>query len=151
MKIKTITEALRWFRQENHRRVVSVTDSMSTLHKVQNEYLYADWMDIILKGPFDQITWIFSPGHAGIVGNERADVIAGAAVIDNNLTFDQPTVLQFIQNHLALNRTKSSYYTLTLVKEIKEFRPDMAPTTPAEEQRGIDRTSSCLKPSAYLH
>ena len=43
-------------------------------------------MEIILRGPFDQITWIFSLGPAGVVGNERADVLAGTAVIDNNLT-----------------------------------------------------------------
>ena len=53
-----------------------------------------DCMDFILKGPFEQITWLFSPGHAGAVGNERADVLAGAAVIDSNLTLDPPTVLQ---------------------------------------------------------
>jgi len=33
MEIKAITEALRLLRQENHRRVVIVTDSMSTLKK----------------------------------------------------------------------------------------------------------------------
>ena len=42
IEIKAITEALRWLRQEKHRRVVIVTDSMSTLQKVQKEYLYAD-------------------------------------------------------------------------------------------------------------
>ena len=31
MEIKAITDALRWLRQENHRRVVFVTDSVSTL------------------------------------------------------------------------------------------------------------------------
>ena len=35
MEIKAITETLRWLRQEKHRRVVIVTDSMSTLQKVQ--------------------------------------------------------------------------------------------------------------------
>ena len=54
---------------------------------VVNKY-YADWMYIILKDQFDQITWTFSPSHAGIVGNERVDVLAGAAVIDKIFTLD---------------------------------------------------------------
>ena len=57
-------KALRWLRQENHGRVVIVTDFMSTLHKVQKECLYADRIDIILVGLFEQIIWIFSPDHA---------------------------------------------------------------------------------------
>ena len=117
MEIKAITEALRWLRQEQHKRVVIVTDSMSTLQKVQKEFLYADWIDIILKGPFERVTWIFSPGHAGVVGNERADVLAGSATIDNNLTLDPSTVLQCVQEHLALSRPQDSSYTLTLLKE----------------------------------
>ena len=83
MKIKAITEALRWLRLEQHRRVVITTHSMSSFQKVQKEYLYADWMDIIFSGPFDQINWIFSLRLA-VVGNERADVLAEAAVIENN-------------------------------------------------------------------
>ena len=117
MEIKAITEALRWLRQEQHKRVVIVTDSMSTLQKVQKEFLYADWIDIILKGPFERVTWIFSPGHAGVVGNERADVLAASATIDNNLTLDPSTVLQYVQEHLALSRPQDSSYTLTLLKE----------------------------------
>ena len=94
-----------------------MTDSVSKTQKVQNENLYADWMDIILRSPFDQITWIFSAGHAVVVDNEWADVLAGAAVIDNNLTLDPPTVLQCTKDHLALSIAQASSYTLTLLKE----------------------------------
>ena len=62
-------------------------------------------MDIILKGPFEQITWNFSSGHAGVVSNERADVLAGATVIDNNLTLDPPTVLKCIQDIFTQQNT----------------------------------------------
>ena len=50
---KAITETLRWLRQEKHRLDVIVTDSMSTLQKVQKEHPCDDWVDIILKGPFN--------------------------------------------------------------------------------------------------
>ena len=74
-------------------------------------------MNLILKDPFEHVIWIFSPGHAGVVDNERADILVRAAIIDNNLTLDPPTVLQCIQDHLALIRTQASSYTLTLLKE----------------------------------
>ena len=147
MEIKDITEVLRWFRQEQHRRVVViVTDSMSTLQKVQKEYLYADWMEIILRGPFDHITWIFGPGHSEVVGNEQVDVLAGAAVIDNNLT--GPT--QCIKDHLALSTTQVSSYTLNLLKE-KGVQAGKVPMIPAEKQQGAGRISNYFKQSAYLH
>ena len=88
-------------------------------------------MKIILRGPFDQITWIFCPGQARVLGNERTDVLAGAAVIDNNLTLDPPTVLQCIKDHLSLSRPQTSSYTLTFLKE-KESRPRKMPMTPED-------------------
>ena len=118
--------------------------------RLHEHYSKSTKTEILLGAPFEQITWIFSPGHAGVVGNERADVLVGATVIDNNLTLDPPTVLRCIQDHLALSRTQTSSYKLTLLKE-KGVQAGMTSTTPAEEQRGADRTSSCLKPSANLH
>ena len=76
-------------------------------------------MDIILRGQFEQITWIFSPGHAGVVG------------IDNNLTLDHHNSSPVYQDHFALSRTQASSHTLTLLKEkgVQAREP-----TPAEEQ-----------------
>ena len=47
MEVKAITEALRYLRENQQRRAVIVTDSMSTLQKVKKENLYADWVPII--------------------------------------------------------------------------------------------------------
>ena len=38
------------------------------------------------------IVWIFSPGHTGVLGNERADVLAGSAEIRGTLIMDPPAV-----------------------------------------------------------
>ena len=61
-----------------------ITDSMSTLQKVEGEWMYADWLNPLQNSALQKITWIFSPGHAGVTGNERADSLAGSAVIDND-------------------------------------------------------------------
>ena len=80
MEVKAITEALRYLQTHQHRRAVIVTDSMSTLQKISKEYLYADWVSIICDSSLERLTWIFSPEHAGMQGNERADSLAGKAV-----------------------------------------------------------------------
>ena len=64
------------------------------------------------------MTWIFSPGHAGVHGNER-DIIAGEAVIDNNLTIDPATVIQCVNDQLTdtASRPQWAPYTLSCLKE----------------------------------
>ena len=117
MEVKAITEALHYLKENQHRRAVIVTDSMSTLQKIQKEYLYVDWVRIITDSVLERLIWIFSPGHAGVKGNERADSLAGDAVIDNNLTLDPPTVIQCVTQQLINARPSSSSYTLSLLKD----------------------------------
>ena len=90
---------------------------MSTLQKISKEYLYADWVTIISSSSIEHLSWIFSPGHAGVTGNERADSLAGEAVIDNNITIDPPTVVQCVSDQLIASRPQSSSYTLSRLKE----------------------------------
>ena len=117
MEIKAITEALRYLQQTQHRRAIIITDSMSTLEKVKKEYMYADWLKILSDSSLERITWIFSPGHAGVKGNERADSLAGTALIDGNMALDPPTVLQCVKEHLTQSRPPSSSFTLSLLIE----------------------------------
>ena len=67
-------------------------------------------------------TWIFSPGHAGVTGNEGADSLTGSAAIDNYLVLDPPTVLQCVKENLIQNRPPSSSYTVSRLKE-KNVQP----------------------------
>ena len=89
MEIKAVTEALKYLQLKNYTRAVIITDSMSTLQKVRKEYLYADWVPLISASSLENVTWIFSPGHAGVRGNERADSLAGDAAIDNNPRYNE--------------------------------------------------------------
>ena len=117
MEVKAITEALRYLQLHQHKRALIITDSMSTLQKVRKEYLYADWVPLISGSALESLTWVFSPGHAGVQGNERADSLAGEAAIDGNLTLDPPTVIQCVTDQLMKNRPLSSSHTLALLKE----------------------------------
>ena len=117
MEIKAITEALKYMQDTHVERAVIVTDSMCTLQKVMNCFLYADWAPIINNSALERLVWIFTPGHAGVEGNERADRLADAAIIDNNITLDGPTVLQIVAEQLKEKRPQSSSYTLSILKE----------------------------------
>ena len=99
MEVKAITKALQYLKLQHHKKALIVTDSMSTLQKVRKEYLYADWMPLISGSPLEKITWIFSPGHPRVRGNERADSLSGDATIDGNLTLDPPLLSSVCQTN----------------------------------------------------
>ena len=117
MEVKAITEALRYMQRSQQKRAVIVTDSMSTLEKVRKEHLHADWLQTLRASGLERITWVFSPGHAGVRGNERADVLAGTAPIDDDYILDPPTVLQIVKEHLVQKRPPSSSYTVDILKD----------------------------------
>ena len=84
--------------------------------------MYADWLEPLRNSRLERVTWIFSPGHAGVTGNERADSLAGTAAIDNDLILDPPTVLQCVKENLLQNIPQSSSHTVSLLKE-KNVQP----------------------------
>jgi len=90
MEIKAITEVLAYLEENVCRRAVIVTDSMSTLQKIRKKLLYVDWISHINASNLHTLTWIFCPGHSGVLGNERADSLAGTAEINNDFTLDPP-------------------------------------------------------------
>ena len=117
MEIKAISEAMTWLMINNHQRAVIVTDSMSTLQKVQKKMLYADWKSTISASNLERIAWIFCPGHAGVSGNERADRLAGDAATRGTLVLDPPTVMASVEEWINDNRVVSESHTLEILKE----------------------------------
>ena len=94
MEIKAITEMLEWIKNLPYARAICLTDSQSTLTKIDTSKLYADWLN---ASNLQKLLWIFCPGHAGVHGNERADTLAGMADIAGDLTLDPPTVLSLVK------------------------------------------------------
>ena len=71
--------------------------------------MYADWFDTIQNSQLRRLQWIFCPGHAGVCGNERADKLAGSAIVEGSFTLDAPTVMSTIRYHLASSKVEESY------------------------------------------
>ena len=120
-EINAVTLALTWLKDTEYSRVVFVSDSLSTLEKIRQGNLHADWTPLINESRIHRITWIYCPGHAGVRGNEAADKLAGNAQIDENVQaiFDGSSVESMIENELASKRDchPSNSYTLQCLKE----------------------------------
>ena len=118
-EINAITLALTWLAEQNHTRVVFVSDSLSTLEKIRRKNLHADWTPIIHRSCIAKITWIYCPGHSGVSGNEAADKLAGSAPIEaNDILFDPQAVIKMVETSLCNNKydeTSSSNTLLSLI------------------------------------
>lgn len=118
MEIKAITEALKWLGDNQHNQATFLTDSMSTLDKIQTGSLYADWFKTIQDtNSIRRLQWIFCPGHSGVKGNERADELAGSANIEGMLTLDAPTVIGLVRDFLASKREEESFTKDLLIEK----------------------------------
>ena len=71
-----LTLALTWVSTQDYSRILFVTDSLSALEKVRQGNIHADWYTLIKDSSIRRITWIYCPGHAGVIGNETADRLA---------------------------------------------------------------------------
>ena len=118
MEVTAITKALEWVQTTQHTHALVVTDSMSTLEKIRGGSLHSDWRDPIRNSKLKKLTWLFCPGHAGVLGNERADQLAGSAPITGTLTLDPATVIDNVKESLKEARQieEEESYTLTLVQ-----------------------------------
>ena len=87
---------------------------MSTLAKIQNGLLHTEWVASIRQSHLQSVRWIFCPGHAGVLGNERADALAGEALNECTLTLDPPIVLALVSEYLDTSRVDTDYTTSCL-------------------------------------
>ena len=102
-EINAVTLALRWAINQPYSRLVFVTDSLSTLEKIRQGNLHADWTPLINASNIRRIVWIYCPGHAGVKGNETADRLAGNAQISQGvqILLDKNTVESMVEASLS--------------------------------------------------
>ena len=120
-EINAVTLALTWASSQEYSRIVFVTDSLSTLEKVRQGNLHADWYPLINNSGIRRIIWIYCPGHAGVQGNETADRLAGSAQLTPGVQvlLDNNAVESMVETSLTAARDNrpSESHTLHCVKE----------------------------------
>ena len=81
-----------------------LTASMNLLQKVESGMGCPDWHTAIRSLWLQRLLWIYSPGHAGISGNERADRLASTADVTSDLQLGRAEVLRGLRNFLNMGR-----------------------------------------------
>ena len=68
------------------------------------------------------MAWIFCPGHAGVVGNERADKLAGEAVLGEAVPLDPATIVSTLTDWYNNNRVvaPSNYHGCVEGEKVQE-------------------------------
>ena len=96
-------------------------DKATTLWcSLNNHAVKADMPEVSIDGKAN-LTCIFSSWHADVVGNERADNLAGEADINSNFNIDPATVFQMCQQSAHCQHTSIGILH-TLLPEIKGVR-----------------------------
>ena len=65
-----------------------------------------DWHTAMHSLRLQRLLWIYSPGNAGVSGNERTDRLASTADITSALQLGRAEVLRGLRNFLNTNRPK---------------------------------------------
>ena len=76
METEAVTAAFTWLVTQPPTDSVILSDSM--LRKIEKCMIRTEWVTLLNNA--QSITWSYCPGHAGVRGNERADVLAGKAL-----------------------------------------------------------------------
>ena len=122
MEVEAISRALQWIVQSKPEttHAVIVTDSQSTLRKVEKNALRREWMDAIRNSPLRSIKWIYCPGHAGIGGNEKADQLATEAVVGGTVGLDKTEIVRLVEDKMKKEEEAETndYYGITRMKEM---------------------------------
>ena len=100
MEIEAVTAAFKWLCEQEATHTVVVTDSQSMLRKVEAGKMRREWVELLEESTIVHITWIFSPGHAGVKGNEIADQLAEQASVKGECKMDHHELLKTINDKL---------------------------------------------------
>src|SRR5579871_3512931 len=78
---------------------------MSMISRVRTGWVRGHWLEFVKRSSVQGVTFIFVPGHAGAVGNERADRLASMAVVGGGGAMDRADILHAIRD---TNRTEEA-------------------------------------------
>ena len=72
----------------------------------------AEWLASLRKSWVENIVWMFSPGHAGVLGNEQADRLAGSAQFGGILMHDKADVVKMLWKNVCSSEEQVEHHSL---------------------------------------
>ena len=121
MEIEAVSKALEWLRGSSvasTKHVVIVTDSQNVLKRVESRTLRKEWFGYIDGCSLKKITWIYSPSHTGVEGNEMADSLASNAPINCSMTMDKGDIMRALTTHLESEEVESDAPVVSGLEEL---------------------------------
>ena len=88
---------------------------MNILQKVESGMGCPDWHTAMHSLRLQRLLWIYCPGHAWVIGNERADRLTSTADITSGLQLGRAEVLRGLRNFL--NTDKPEHHSIDRLKE----------------------------------
>lgn len=61
--------------------------------EISTNMLRREWLEAVNRTKIRSIAWIFCPGHAGVIGNDAADKLAGNAVVSDSVPMDRAEIM----------------------------------------------------------
>ena len=96
MEVMAVTKAFIWLESQNYTGVCILSDSMSMIRKLEAGTVRRQWLHSIEKSKIGRATFVYVPGHAGVRGNERADMLAGTAIVEEGQPMDKVDIINAI-------------------------------------------------------
>ena len=135
MEVEAVSAAFRWIENTTNTHIVIVTDSESMLRRVRTGKLRAEWLASLRRSRVASITWIFSPGHAGVLGNEQADRLAGSAKLGGVLMHDKADVVAALWEHVYTSEEQMDHHGLARMRQRGVTRGSGRRSTPRGKAR----------------
>ena len=107
LEVEAVTHVIQWLASQRDAQIthsIILTDSMDLLQKVESGMGCPDWHTTMHSLRLQRLLWIYSPGHARVSGNERADRLASTADITSGLELGRAEVLRGLRNFLNMDR-----------------------------------------------
>lgn len=86
------------------------------LRKIESRRIHCEWVDYLRTSRLKKLTWMYTPGHAGVKGNERADQLANEAHMQSGRCMDRADILSAVRTHLS--ETSEYRYSLNRLLEL---------------------------------
>jgi ribonuclease HI len=88
MEVMALTKVLSWLETQAFRNLFFLSDSMSTLGKIEAGWKHWEWLESLRQSIFVCIVIFLVPCHAGVKETERAVRLVGTAVISYGRAID---------------------------------------------------------------
>ncbi|MCG8429914.1 MAG: RNAse HI domain-containing protein [Candidatus Omnitrophica bacterium] len=118
MEIEAVTAAFTWLCAQDATHAVVVTDSQSMLRKIEAGKMRREWVELLGESTITHITWIFCPGHSGVMGNEVADRLAGQANAEGECKMDHSELLKAVNDILRQEENDEADHHLRRMMDI---------------------------------